>query len=252
MAIQERVTGYSITHLRNDIVNFHQIVRLATETGHRAFIGFLSRPPAQWLTLAANTSNVFLALTDFDRIHRTLQTESPVFYTAINVIGIRAFNLGTGVEAPGEGPADDDALVPKGNRVVTIRPGRARGPLVGGNLAVLTSMAGSSYWPAFDGALLALEDVNEYIYRIDRMLSTLKLAGALDRVAGVVLGGMNRLLSATLGGFLIGYGSGLLGGALPTAQSQYLPSFLFGLVILILLVRPGGLFTRGRGPVERV
>ena len=38
----------------------------------------------------------------------------------------------------------------------------------------------------------------------------------------------------------------------PTAQSQYLPSFLFGLVILILIFRPGGLFTRGTGPVERV
>jgi len=67
-----------------------------------------------------------------------------------------------------------------------------------------------------------------------------------------VVGGMNKLLSATLGGFAIGYASGLLGGALPTEQSQYLPSFLFGLVILTLLVRPAGLFTRGRGPVERV
>ena len=71
-------------------------------------------------------------------------------------------------------------------------------------------------------------------------------------LAGVVVGGMNRLLSATLGGFAIGFASGLLGGALPTEQSQYLPSFLFGLVILDLLVRPGGLFTRGGGPVERV
>ncbi|RDI75262.1 Branched-chain amino acid ABC-type transport system permease component [Gaiella occulta] len=71
-------------------------------------------------------------------------------------------------------------------------------------------------------------------------------------LAGVVVGGMNRLLSATLGGFAIGFVSGLLGGALPTDQSQYLPSFLFGLVILVLLVRPAGLFARGRGPVERV
>ena len=71
-------------------------------------------------------------------------------------------------------------------------------------------------------------------------------------LAGVVVGGMNRLLSATLGGFAIGFASGLLGGALPSEQSQYLPSFLFGLVILVLIVRPGGLFTRGRGPVERV
>ncbi len=71
-------------------------------------------------------------------------------------------------------------------------------------------------------------------------------------LAGVVVGGMTRLFPATLGGFLIGYMSGLLGGALPSSQSQYLPSFLFGLVILVLLVRPDGLFTRGRGLVERV
>jgi branched-chain amino acid transport system permease protein len=71
-------------------------------------------------------------------------------------------------------------------------------------------------------------------------------------LAGVVVGGMNRLLSATLGGFAIGFVSGLLGGALPTEQSQYLPSFLFGLVILVLLVRPRGLFSRAGGPMERV
>ena len=71
-------------------------------------------------------------------------------------------------------------------------------------------------------------------------------------LAGVVLGGMNRLFSATLGGFAIGFASGLLGGALPTAQSQYLSSFLFGLVIVVLLIRPGGLFTRpGAQVVER-
>src|SRR5207248_8177154 len=61
---------------------------------------------------------------------------------------------------------------------------------------------------------------------------------------GVVLGGLNRPIPATLGGFLIGFASGLLGGALPTNQSQYLPTFLFAAVILVLLVRPNGLFTR--------
>jgi branched-chain amino acid transport system permease protein len=70
-------------------------------------------------------------------------------------------------------------------------------------------------------------------------------------LAGVVLGGMNRPIPATLGGFAIGFASGLLGGALPTDKSQYLPSFLFAAVILVLLVRPGGLFAR-RGAVERV
>src|SRR2546423_931900 len=72
-------------------------------------------------------------------------------------------------------------------------------------------------------------------------------------LAGVVLGGMNRLISATLGGFAIGFASGFLGGALPTNQSQYLPSFLFAAVILVLLIRPGGLFARtSQQAVERV
>jgi len=71
-------------------------------------------------------------------------------------------------------------------------------------------------------------------------------------LAGVVLGGMNRPLSATLGGFTIGFASGLLGGALPTDQSQYLDSFLFVAVILVLLVRPDGIFSRSRGGMERV
>jgi branched-chain amino acid transport system permease protein len=71
-------------------------------------------------------------------------------------------------------------------------------------------------------------------------------------LAGVVLGGLNRPLPATLGGFAIGFMSGVLGGALPTNQSQYLATFVFTAVILVLLVRPNGLFTRARGAVERV
>lgn len=78
------------------------------------------------------------------------------------------------------------------DRIRTLRGGRARGRLVGGNLAVLSSLAGSPYLPSFDGAILFLEEVNEYIYRVDRMLSTLKLSGALDRLAGVVLGQFTR------------------------------------------------------------
>jgi muramoyltetrapeptide carboxypeptidase len=86
----------------------------------------------------------------------------------------------------------EDALAPKANRISTLRGGRAQGPLLGGNLAVLSAIAGSTYWPRFEGAILFLEEVNEYIYRVDRMLSTLKLAGALDRLAGVVLGGFTN------------------------------------------------------------
>jgi branched-chain amino acid transport system permease protein len=70
-------------------------------------------------------------------------------------------------------------------------------------------------------------------------------------LAGVVLGGLSRPVPATLGGFSIGFASGILGGTLPSNQSQYLPSFLFAAVIVVLLVRPNGLFTRG-GAGQRV
>jgi len=72
-------------------------------------------------------------------------------------------------------------------------------------------------------------------------------------LVGVVVGGIDRLWTATLGGFAIGFASGIINGLLPTDQSVYLPSVLFGAVILVLLLRPGGLFAWGRPTsVERV
>lgn len=81
-----------------------------------------------------------------------------------------------------------DHLVQTQDRITTLRGGRARGPLVGGNLAVLASLVGTPYFPDCRGAILFLEEINEYIYRVDRMLSTLRLAGVLDQLAGVVIG----------------------------------------------------------------
>jgi muramoyltetrapeptide carboxypeptidase len=84
--------------------------------------------------------------------------------------------------------AKGDFLVPTENRVQTITPGTARGRMLGGNLTVLTAIMGSPYVPSFDGAILFVEDVGEDIYRIDRMLTTLKLAGVLERIRGFVWG----------------------------------------------------------------
>jgi muramoyltetrapeptide carboxypeptidase len=70
----------------------------------------------------------------------------------------------------------------------TIRGGRARGRLVGGNLSLLAALAGTPYAPDYDGAILILEDVGEPAYRLDRMLVQLALTGALSRLAGIVAG----------------------------------------------------------------
>lgn len=84
---------------------------------------------------------------------------------------------------------DYDTLAQHDLRVQTVMPGTAEGTLVGGNLTVLTALAGSGYMPDMRGKILFLEDVGEAIYRIDRMLSTLQLSGALDAINGIVFGG---------------------------------------------------------------
>lgn len=83
---------------------------------------------------------------------------------------------------------NEDDLIHTKNRPMVIRGGKATGKLIGGNLAILTSMLGSKYLPNFDGAILFVEDTNEDIFRIDRMLTQLKTAGILDKISGFIFG----------------------------------------------------------------
>jgi muramoyltetrapeptide carboxypeptidase len=68
------------------------------------------------------------------------------------------------------------------------RGGRARGRLIGGNLAMFCALLGTPFLPEVDGALLFVEDISEEPYRVDRMLTQLRLAGVLDRIAGLLVG----------------------------------------------------------------
>jgi muramoyltetrapeptide carboxypeptidase len=69
-----------------------------------------------------------------------------------------------------------------------INVGVAEGRLVGGNLAVLTSLCGTPFAPDISDGILVLEDINEPVYRIDRMLQQLKLAGALNGCRAIAFG----------------------------------------------------------------
>jgi muramoyltetrapeptide carboxypeptidase len=60
--------------------------------------------------------------------------------------------------------------------------------LLGGNLTVLTALMGTGYLPDFDGCILCIEDVHEEVYRVDRMLTQLSLAGVLRQIKGLVFG----------------------------------------------------------------
>lgn len=76
---------------------------------------------------------------------------------------------------------DEDIVVVRGGDPVS-------GPLLGGNLASLATMLGTRWFPDLSGAVLLLEDVNEPLYRLDRLLTQLWLSGAFDSISGLILG----------------------------------------------------------------
>lgn len=71
-------------------------------------------------------------------------------------------------------------------------------PVVGGNLSVLYSLLGTPYFPDVAGAWLLLEDLDEYLYHLDRMLNSFRLAGVFDQMHGLVMGSFTDLHDNTI------------------------------------------------------
>ena len=78
-------------------------------------------------------------------------------------------------------------------RAQTIAPGVAEGPLVGGNLSLVAATMGTPYQIQPEGAILFLEEVGEASYKLDRLLTQLRLGGVLDRVAGIAVGAITQV-----------------------------------------------------------
>lgn len=106
--------------------------------------------------------------------------------------GVPLFTIRHWRESLGGTASDGPIDLPKGAILRSLTPGVAEGPLLPCNLSLLVSLLGTSYCPSLDGVLLLLEDVDETPLSIDRMLSRLRLTGACERLAGVVLGQFTR------------------------------------------------------------
>ncbi len=110
MAIHERVLDYDVSVLRNDLVDYHRVIRLTTTLGTTTFIAFPPDPPDDWLQFTGGDGTVYLPAADFDATYRVLRGETPVFVTALILEGIRAFSLSSGSESPGQAVADPAEL----------------------------------------------------------------------------------------------------------------------------------------------
>jgi muramoyltetrapeptide carboxypeptidase len=151
-----------------------------------------------WPTIARNPK-ILLGYSDITALLLSLHAKTGLvtFHGPMGTSQWNPFNVGYMKRVLQEGEAvtfenlkevgEDDLTVVE-NRVQTIHPGVARGRLLGGNLTVLTSLVGSSYLPDWEGCILFIEDVEEAPYRIDRMLTQLRLAGILGKARAVIWG----------------------------------------------------------------
>ncbi|MGQ0507473.1 MAG: S66 peptidase family protein [Myxococcaceae bacterium] len=127
----------------------------------------------------------FVGFSDITAMHLALQAQGWVTFhgPVVTQLGRHSQAVADRLFSLLESTAPAPAL--KGERVMS---GEAEGPLIGGNLSVLSRLLGTPYLPSLDGAVLLLEDVDERPYRLDRMWTHLSLAGVFERVSGIVLG----------------------------------------------------------------
>jgi hypothetical protein len=115
MAIEDKVESYSVHLAQNNFQPFDRSIRLRLESGGTAFIAFPEQRPADFLQFVGSSTNLFMTREQFDDVYRVLRSESPVFFTAIDLLGFKVgavhteLDLGAG-EPPGEGDADPQSL----------------------------------------------------------------------------------------------------------------------------------------------
>ena len=155
---------------------------------------------------------VFAGYSDITALHLALYQKTglvtyhgPIAVSEWNEFTVRHFKevLFEGKNLVIENPQEKGGfLTQTKDRIRTITPGSAQGTLLGGNLAVLTNIMGTPYFPTdWNNKILYLEDVGEAIYAVDRMMSQLHLGGVLQQISGFVFGKCTRCTPGS------GYGS---------------------------------------------
>jgi len=115
MPIMDKIETYSVHLGQNNFLSYDRSLRLSLESGGTAFIGFPEVRPQDWLEFGAGFTNVYMPRSEYADLYHLLQSEAPVFFTALDLIGFAVAAVHTELdlsagEPPGEGEADVQSL----------------------------------------------------------------------------------------------------------------------------------------------
>src|SRR5580765_2198270 len=111
MAIAERITSYNVRVTQTNFLPYTRVVQLELESGTTVFIGFVAVRPIDWLLFGTGTITIYMTTDQYDDVYHLLQTEDPVFCTAIDLFGLQVGAVHTELdlsmgEPTGEGYQD--------------------------------------------------------------------------------------------------------------------------------------------------
>jgi len=111
MAIADKVERYEVFIDQNNFVDYYRSIRLSLESGGTAFIGFPAVRPVEWLQFNGSSITLYMTADEFTDVYHLLQSEAPVFFTALDLSGFEVGAVHTELdlsegEPPGEGDED--------------------------------------------------------------------------------------------------------------------------------------------------
>lgn len=110
MAFNTPIQTYSITIFQDNILDYDYLIRLVLEDGVRVSLKFQANVPSDFLTSTGSEISLVMPLRQYEHVYHLLQTESPVFFTALKLVGISTARLTTSPEPLGEGFGDAETV----------------------------------------------------------------------------------------------------------------------------------------------
>jgi hypothetical protein len=126
--IADKVIKYSVSLFQNDFLTYFRQIRLSLESGGTASIQFPKERPNYWLQFFGSSTSLYMTEDQFTDVYHLLQSESPVFFTGLNIFGFQVgavhteLDLSAG-ETPGEGDEDPQSLEGLIRRAMRQQPG---------------------------------------------------------------------------------------------------------------------------------